>query len=194
MSLKYLPSWQNELVCIRRLRVQCGFCFCSHRCVATEMCCCCCCLPPPPGVCVHQLLLLVSYVQPLLCVIESSKMFATFTFCPWLFLSPPCFGIYEQRAHNVTTTTFLRFFSSLVSPPPPFFPFVAELRRCVAVQRNIKRKKKKKNYSSAEACWIKVKWSTLSLRLRCVSVLGREGERCWAPFSGFGVALCHSCS
>lgn len=45
---------------------------------------------------------------------------ASFVLPPLFVPSPICFAIYEQRAQNVTTTTFLRF-SLHLFPPPLFF-------------------------------------------------------------------------
>lgn len=70
--------------------------------------------------------LLVSYVRSL--SVSQSNLAATFKHIspPSFFFSPPSFGIYEQRAHNVTTTFYV--FLLACFPLPPFFPLVAELR------------------------------------------------------------------
>lgn len=144
MSLKYLPSRQNELACIRRLRVQYGFCFCSHRCVATEMCCCCCCLPPPL-VRARTNCSCLFRTCSLFCVSSNRRKCSPRSHFALNFFYPLPVSVFMSKGHTMSPPPPFYVFSLRLFPlPPPFFPFVAELRRCVAVQRNIKRKKKKR--------------------------------------------------
>uniref|UniRef100_A0A224YGC2 Uncharacterized protein n=1 Tax=Rhipicephalus zambeziensis TaxID=60191 RepID=A0A224YGC2_9ACAR len=72
---------------------------------------------PPSGACTRRLFLLVTVCAASPCIVELSKVSATFTFCrPCFCLSPPFFyplpvSVFMSKGHTM-------------SPPPPFYVFL----------------------------------------------------------------------